>query len=423
MPIVDEITGNRSYPLPHPDNNLSDDVERLRDALSAIDLDMASVLVALAGKAAILHTHGISDITGLATALLGKAAVDHVHALNDLTDVDVAVSTNGQVLKRVGTQWVSASLQIGDIAALETALAGKVALNGTAAVIPRGTTDQRPSAGATDALFRFNSTLGIFEGWNGSAWGKIGGGAPAQDTPPLNAQPDDLWFSSALGVLFIYYFDGDSSQWVSTSAGLDPSLLLLKANNLSDLASAAAARANLVVPFELIEQKSPTAAQASIDFTTLPAGFDRFRLEVDGLGVTADDSMIFMQVQTGGATFQTSGYAYIGQLIGQSSNVHFSAVSEGGGGNIPLGTYGVGNKVGNVIGESLSSSVEFNAKSTTDRRRFRISSDWSRPDGAELGATMIGTYGSNAAITGVRLQVGSSTFKAQGNVKLFGIRS
>lgn len=341
MPIVDEITGNRSYPLPHPDNNLSDDVERLRDALSAIDLDMASVLVALAGKAAILHTHGISDITGLATALLGKAAVDHVHALNELTDVDVAVSTNGQVLKRVGTQWVPASLQIGDIAALETALDGKVALNGTAAVIPRGTTDQRPSAGATDALFRFNSTLGIFEGWNGSAWGKIGGGAPAQETPPLNPQPDDLWFSSALGVLFIYYFDGDSSQWVSTSAGLDPSLLLLKANNLSDLPSPATARENLGLVWKPIAFLNVTVAQANWE-VTIPNTFLNFRLTgrfkptTGGPGTTNN---LAMRLSYGGGAIDAganyrAGFTYqpdstvVGSNVANTAQIPLTLLSE-----------------------------------------------------------------------------------------------
>lgn len=46
--------------------------------------------------------------------------------------------------------------------------------NGSAA-IPVGTTAQRPTA--TTGQFRFNSTLGQFEGYNGSSWGSIGGGA------------------------------------------------------------------------------------------------------------------------------------------------------------------------------------------------------------------------------------------------------
>jgi hypothetical protein len=44
------------------------------------------------------------------------------------------------------------------------------------AVIPSGTDGQRdgsPSAG----YFRFNTTLGKFEGYSGTAWGSVGGGA------------------------------------------------------------------------------------------------------------------------------------------------------------------------------------------------------------------------------------------------------
>lgn len=44
-----------------------------------------------------------------------------------------------------------------------------------AAEIPVGTTAQRPT-GAT-GLFRFNSSLGKFEGYTGAAWGSVGGGA------------------------------------------------------------------------------------------------------------------------------------------------------------------------------------------------------------------------------------------------------
>jgi hypothetical protein len=44
------------------------------------------------------------------------------------------------------------------------------------AKVPAGTTAQQdvsPSAG----FFRFNTTFGIFEGYNGTAWGQVGGGA------------------------------------------------------------------------------------------------------------------------------------------------------------------------------------------------------------------------------------------------------
>jgi len=39
--------------------------------------------------------------------------------------------------------------------------------------MPVGTTSQRPAA--TTGLLRFNSSLGYFEGYNGSQWGGLGG--------------------------------------------------------------------------------------------------------------------------------------------------------------------------------------------------------------------------------------------------------
>jgi hypothetical protein len=51
----------------------------------------------------------------------------------------------------------------------------KTAATGSAAV-PTGSTAQRDGSPAA-GYFRFNSTLGKFEGFNGTAWGAVGGGA------------------------------------------------------------------------------------------------------------------------------------------------------------------------------------------------------------------------------------------------------
>jgi hypothetical protein len=53
---------------------------------------------------------------------------------------------------------------------------GDVNFTSTGAVqVPAGTTAERPAGTTGD--FRFNSTLSKFEGYNGSAWGAVGGGA------------------------------------------------------------------------------------------------------------------------------------------------------------------------------------------------------------------------------------------------------
>jgi hypothetical protein len=73
MPIVDNDTANRDYDLPHPSNNLSDDVARLISALNAVDADIALLFAGLALKAASVHGHTIADVTGLQAALDSKA--------------------------------------------------------------------------------------------------------------------------------------------------------------------------------------------------------------------------------------------------------------------------------------------------------------------------------------------------------------
>lgn len=48
-----------------------------------------------------------------------------------------------------------------------------------AAIVPSGTTAQRDSA-PTSGYFRFNSDTTSFEGYDGTAWGSIGGGATGE---------------------------------------------------------------------------------------------------------------------------------------------------------------------------------------------------------------------------------------------------
>ncbi len=54
---------------------------------------------------------------------------------------------------------------------------GNVELTGTGYLdLPTGTTAERPGS-PNSGMIRFNSTLGQFEGYNGTAWSSVGGGA------------------------------------------------------------------------------------------------------------------------------------------------------------------------------------------------------------------------------------------------------
>ena len=68
---------------------------------------------------------------------------------------------------------------------------GKVIHNYTSSLtIPSGTTAQRDSSPAV-GMFRHNSTLNQFEGYNNGAWGAIGGGAGA-----TGGGTDEVFFES-----------------------------------------------------------------------------------------------------------------------------------------------------------------------------------------------------------------------------------
>ncbi len=108
--MVANVTASRAYQLPDAVNNLSEDVLRLIAAVSGIDVDVAALLVSMAGKAATGHTHALADISDLVSSLAGKAASDHVHAFNSLSDVDVSSAATGMALTHNGTQWVPANL-------------------------------------------------------------------------------------------------------------------------------------------------------------------------------------------------------------------------------------------------------------------------------------------------------------------------
>jgi hypothetical protein len=54
--VVDERTAGRSYPLPHPQNDLAEDLPRLRAALTAIDADVAALEALLSSDDPLLDT-------------------------------------------------------------------------------------------------------------------------------------------------------------------------------------------------------------------------------------------------------------------------------------------------------------------------------------------------------------------------------
>jgi hypothetical protein len=128
----------------------------------------------------------VGQAAAIAPVMNGTAAVgtslryarqDHVHA-SDTTRAPLASPTF------TGTVTIPAGASISGFAPLASpsftgtaTFGGDVLLSGTGYLdLPVGTTAQRP-ASPTSGMIRFNTTLSQFEGYNGTAWSAVGGGA------------------------------------------------------------------------------------------------------------------------------------------------------------------------------------------------------------------------------------------------------
>ena len=117
---IDQTTLNRAYPLPHAENTLAHDVERLRQAFASLDTDVQTMVLAMGLKAALEHTHAIGEIVGLQGILDGKLGVGSTFSLNDLSDVNTSTSENGQILGRVGEGWIPVGFTWGNLGSKPT---------------------------------------------------------------------------------------------------------------------------------------------------------------------------------------------------------------------------------------------------------------------------------------------------------------
>ena len=82
-----------------------------------------------------------------------------------------------------------------------------------------------PAVGSAGELF-FNTTDVKVYAHNGTSWVPSGGGVTVSATAPSTPIAGDAWYDTIDGTLYVYYNDGDSSQWVEVAANSGVSVAL-----------------------------------------------------------------------------------------------------------------------------------------------------------------------------------------------------
>ena len=120
----------------------------------------------------------------------------HIDSSTNLLKICTAVSSGTGTFTTIGNI-TQANLGLAPVAG--ATFTGKVTHNYTSSLtIPSGTTAQRDGSPAV-GMFRHNSTLNQFEGYNNGAWGAIGGGAGA-----TGGGTDEVFFESDQAVTTNY---------------------------------------------------------------------------------------------------------------------------------------------------------------------------------------------------------------------------
>jgi hypothetical protein len=254
---------------------------------------------------------------------------------------------------------------------------------------------------------------GVSYQWTGTLWIPIGGTQAlfVGDTPPASPGPNQLWWNSTSGQMYLWYNDGNSTQWVPAMPTLPVGV-------------------PAPVVWRQIGRIVPAAGQPTIDFTSIPADINDIRLSFD-VTPTTNQQQIIAQFydNTGTLDATTAHYTW---ALEQSYHAMNSIAPTGwgsaamGGTNLMLMTNpgGASASVGNIYGVRGQATV-------TDIKTARVKSlEYTTDylDDAQSYWRIITGCGWRtvaSAITGLRLSFNpafnaGSTFAAGGSATLWG---
>ena len=233
-------------------------------------------------------TYNIIDGSGNARELLS------------LTQIGPTAGTG--VVSGLGSGVTSSVLtSVGTLTSLE--VSGNVTLSGTGYLqLPSGDNSADRPGTPAEGMLRWNDTDNIFEGYDGNAWGKIGGGAAVQSAAPASANDGDLWYDTDDGRMFVYYTDANSSQWVDASPNSLPTDLTLD-GTLS--VGGDVTITDSIIHADDTDTKIRFPAGNEVTFET--SGVERFKVSSFGLFVQAGFQLGFLATSGPSPSIKSGG--------------------------------------------------------------------------------------------------------------------
>jgi hypothetical protein len=163
-----------------------------------------------------------------------------------------------------------------------------------------------PTAGDT-----FVAGNGVTYQWTGTIWIPIGStqGLFVGDTPPASPGLNQLWWNSTSGQMYLWYNDGNTTQWV-------PAMPTLPVGVPAPLT------------WRQIGRIVPTAAQPTADFPNVPADINDLEFTFDVTPVTNGQGFS-LQFFDGSGTIVNTGYTFSAAMTYNSIGVGAAAQGAG----------------------------------------------------------------------------------------------
>lgn len=167
------------------------------------------------------------------------------------------------------------------------------------------------------------------------------------------------------------------------------------------------------------------SASPTLDFdSSINNNYNHYVLVLKGLVPATDNVQLLARIATAGPTWQAGAAAYQwgGTIVGTGG----SGTSDGSGSGGPTTAMCINGsattKVGSAAGEGIDAVIEFFVpSSTTQRKRFTWRGVYTSAAGTDVSCQGGGSYGSTAAIVGVRLLFSDDNI-ASGEATLYGVR-